>query len=446
MDESKQNVTSPNPADGPGRQSGAGAAVSPSRRVLGALGRSLERLAFIGVVPSDSDDVRLQKVTLTLAAVIVTALAVIWVGTYLALGLPVSAAIPFTYQVASVVSLVAFARTRDYRLFRFGQIVLMTLLPFLLQWSLGGYVASSAVSLWALVAALGALFFYSARQAVPWFVAFVGLTIVSGLADPRLAASPASIPANVQVAFFVLNILGVALTAYLLLQYFVRTRDAALAQSDDLLLNVLPRSIAQRLKRDPGVIAERFDEVTVLFADVEDFTLFAEQTSPERVVGVLDEIFSTFDRLTQERGLEKIKTIGDAYMVAGGLPEPRSDHALAVAELALEMLAQLARVSETLGLGLRIRIGIDTGPVVAGVIGRHRFIYDLWGDTVNTASRMESHGVPGRIQVTEAVRRALGDRFDFVDRGEIEIKGKGRMRAYLLVPPTTAAGGPHEMP
>ncbi len=247
----------------------------------------------------DSDDVRVQKVTLTLAAVTVTVLSVIWVGTYLVLGLPVPAAIPFAYQVASVASLIAFARTKGYRLFRFSQIVLMTLLPFVLQWSLGGYVASSMVSLWALVGVFGALFFYSAREAVPWFVAFVVLTVVSGLADQRLAASPAAIPMAVQVAFFVLNILGVSLTAYLMLQYSVRARDAALAQSDGLLLNVLPRSIAERLKRDPGVIAERFEEVTVLFADVADFTPFAERTSPERVVGVLDAIFSAFDRLTQ---------------------------------------------------------------------------------------------------------------------------------------------------
>ena len=170
----------------------------------------------------------------------------------------------------------------------------------------------------------------------------------------------------------------------------------------------------------------------MLFADVADFTPFAERTSAERVVGVLDEIFSAFDRLTRKRGLEKIKTIGDAYMVAGGLPEPRPDHAQAVAELALEMQSELERVCQALGLGLSIRIGIDTGPVVAGVIGRHKFTYDLWGDTVNTASRMESHGVPGRIQVTEATYQRLRDRFDFEDRGEIEIKGKGRLHAYLL--------------
>jgi adenylate cyclase len=365
--------------------------------------------------------------------VTVTVLSVAWVGTYLALGLPTSAAIPLTYQVASIVTLIAFARTKDYRFFRFSQIVLIFLLPFLLQWNLGGYVASSAVSLWALVGVFGALFFYSARGAIPWFVVFVLLTVFSGLIDPRLAEHAAAIPTNVQVAFFVLNILGVSVTAYLLLQYSVRAREAALAQSDGLLLNVLPRSIAERLKRDPGVIAERYDEVSVLFADIADFTPFTERTSPEQVVGVLDEIFSAFDDLTERRGLEKIKTIGDAYMVAGGLPEARPDHAEAIVGLAIEMQEELARLCLALGLRLSIRVGIDSGPVVAGVIGRRKFIYDLWGDTVNTASRMESHGVPGRIQVTENTYRRLRERYRFEDRGETEVKGKGRIRTYLLV-------------
>jgi adenylate cyclase len=439
VEESKPPAAAINPVDRPDQPGVAAAPRASTERVLGALWGPLERLALIGVASTDSDDVRLQKVTLTLAAVTSTVMAVVWVGTYLALGLPLSAAIPFTYQVASVVSLVAFARTKDYRFFRFSQIVLILLLPFLLQWSLGGYVASSAVSVWALVGVFGALFFFSPRQAVPWFALFVVLTVISGFIDQTLAASAPTIPVGIRVWFFVLNVLAVSLIAYLLLQYSVRARDAALAQSDGLLLNVLPSSIAARLKRDPGVIAERFEDVTVLFADVADFTPFAERTSPERVVGVLDEIFSAFDRLTQVHGLEKIKTIGDAYMVAGGLPEPRPDHAEAVAELALEMQAQLAQVCDALGLSLTIRIGIDTGPVVAGVIGRHKFTYDLWGDTVNTASRMESQGVAGRIQVTEATYLRLRDRFRFEDRGEIEIKGKGRLRAYLLIAENTTS-------
>jgi adenylate cyclase len=306
-------------------------------------------------------------------------------------------------------------------------------LPFLLQWTLGGYVASSAVSLWALVAAIGTLFFFTARGSIPWFLAFLGLTVASGLLEPLVARSPAPIPGGIRTAFFVLNVTGVSLTAYLLLQYAIRARDDAFARSEGLLLNVLPKSIAERLKREPGVIADAYSDVTVLFADVVDFTPFTERTEPKRVVGVLDQIFSEFDALAERHGIEKIKTIGDAYMVAAGLPDRRPDHAEAMAEMALDMRDAFTRVCRPLGVDLAIRIGIDSGPVIAGVIGRHKFTYDLWGDTVNTASRMESQGVPGAIQVSDATYRLLRDRYDFEDRGEIEIKGKGRRLAYLLV-------------
>ncbi|HEV8516653.1 MAG TPA: adenylate/guanylate cyclase domain-containing protein [Candidatus Limnocylindrales bacterium] len=390
-------------------------------------------MASVGVAAGDSDQIRAQKATLTLGASVTTILAFVWVGTYWALGLPLSAAIPLSYQLVSVTTLLIFARSKDYRFFRFGQIVLMTLLPFVLQWSLGGYVASSAVSLWALVAAFGALFFYTAREAIPWFAAFLGLTLFSGLIDGVVSRNPAPIPEPIRIAFFVLNILGVAVTAYLLLQYSIRARDAALGLSEGLLLNVLPKPIAERLKREPGVIAESHEDVTVLFADVVDFTPFAERTPAERVVGVLDEIFTAFDRLAERGRLEKIKTIGDAYMVVSGLPEARPDHAEAMAEMALEMQTELDRLCEPLGLDLDLRIGMHCGPVIAGVIGRRKFIYDLWGDTVNTASRMESHGLPGRIQVSEAIYTRLRERYEFEERGEIEVKGKGHLRAYLLV-------------
>jgi class 3 adenylate cyclase len=398
----------------------------------GRVRRIVERLAFVGVAATDSGEIRVQKVTLTLAAVVVTTLSFVWVGTYLALGLPGAAAIPFTYQVVSIATLAVFARTKDYRFFRFSQLVLIILLPFLLQWTLGGYVVSSAVSLWALEGAFGALFFYNARQAIPWFGLFLALTVISGLADPLVAQHAAAIPTPVGVAFFVLNVAGVSFTAYLLLQYAVRARDAALASSERLLLNILPGSIAERLKHDAGIIAESHGDVTVVFADVVDFTPFTERTAPERVVGVLDEIFSAFDGLAERLGLEKIKTIGDAYMVVAGLPDPRPDHAAAAAEMALAMQEELGRLCTALDLDLAIRIGMDSGPVIAGVIGRHKFTYDLWGDTVNTASRMESSGLPGRIQVTEAVFERLRSAYAFEARGEIEIKGKGRLRTYLL--------------
>ena len=203
-------------------------------------------------------------------------------------------------------------------------------------------------------------------------------------------------------------------------------------KSDRLLLNILPQAIAERLKQDQSIIADTFAEVTVLFADIVGFTQISSQISPSELVSLLNEIFSTFDRLAEKHGLEKIKTIGDAYMVVGGLPMPRSDHAEAIAAMALDMQQAIAEFSNTHKQDFRIRIGIHSGPVVAGVIGIKKFIYDLWGDTVNTASRMESHGLPGCIQVTETTYQQLQEKYSFENRGAIEVKGKGEMNTYFL--------------
>jgi len=203
-------------------------------------------------------------------------------------------------------------------------------------------------------------------------------------------------------------------------------------KSDRLLLNVLPQAIAERLKQDQSIIADTFAEVTVLFADIVGFTQISSQISPPELVSLLNEIFSTFDRLAQKHGLEKIKTIGDAYMVVGGLPMPRIDHAEAIAQMALDMQQAITEFSDTHDRNFSIRIGINSGPVVAGVIGIKKFIYDLWGDTVNTASRMESHGLPGCIQVTSATYQRLQDKYLLESRGTIEVKGKGEMNTYFL--------------
>ena len=412
--------------------------------------RFVERMANAGVLPTDSPEERLRKATLTLSAALITPLAVVWVGTYWALGLYLSAAIPLGYQVVSLASLVAFVRTKRYRAFRFSQLLLMLLLPFLLQWSLGGFVASSGVMLWALLSPLGALMFQGLRPAVWWLLAFLALTALSGVIDTQVASEADRIPEAVIVIFFVLNIGAVSGTTFGLLRYFVRERErihaeleVERAKSERLLLNVLPPPIAARLKEEEGVIADGFEDASVLFADIADFTPLAERMPPHEVVTLLDEVFSVFDALASRHGLEKIKTIGDAYMVAGGLPEPRPDHAEAVADMALAMRDECVRVAERTGLALAVRIGIDSGPVTAGVIGRSKFIYDLWGDTVNTASRMESHGLPGEIQVTERAYLRLRDRFELRPRGTVEVKGKGPMETYLLVArrPVPAAAG-----
>jgi class 3 adenylate cyclase len=204
-------------------------------------------------------------------------------------------------------------------------------------------------------------------------------------------------------------------------------------RSERLLLNVLPASIATRLKAGEVVIADAFPDVTVLFADIVDFTRRSRQISPAQVVATLNKLFSAFDQLTRRHGLEKIKTVGDAYMVAGGLPDPRPDHAEAVADLALAIREEVVRHADPSGQPLQVRIGIDTGPVAAGVIGTSKFSYDLWGDTVNTASRMESHGLPGCIQVTARTYQRLGDGYRLQRRGPIQVRGMGEMVTYLLL-------------
>ncbi|MBS1676425.1 MAG: adenylate/guanylate cyclase domain-containing protein [Actinobacteria bacterium] len=400
----------------------------------------LRLLTGLGSLPSDSEEVRVRKAVLVLSTSLMVTLAFAWVGTYVVLGLWLPAAIPFSYQVCSAAGLYAFARTHRYRLFRTSQLLMSLLLPFALQWSLGGFAESSGVALWALTCPVGALLFVGARQAVPWFVGFAALMVLSGAIDPALSGPSVGIPEGVVISFFVLNLLGVSLTAYVLLQYFVRARERALAEleverakSERLLLNVLPASIAVRLKESDQVIAERFGAATVLFADIVGFTPLAQRLPPDATVVLLDRVFAGWDLLAARHGVEKIKTIGDAYMVAGGLPAPREDHAEAIADLALEMGGEAERCAGETGLPLAVRIGIDSGPVVAGVIGRAKFTYDLWGDTVNTANRMESHGLPGAIQVTERTYLKLRAGYELRCRGTIEVKGKGPMTTYLLL-------------
>ena len=215
---------------------------------------------------------------------------------------------------------------------------------------------------------------------------------------------------------------------------YLRQIEVEREKSDNLLLNILPEPISERLKKGEEIIADYFEDATVLFADIVGFTEMASDLSAKEVVGMLNELFSAFDQLAERYELEKIKTIGDAYMAVSGLPTPRFDHAAAVAEMALAMQLELARFNENGRLPqlLDMRIGVSSGPVMAGVIGKKKFAYDLWGDTVNMASRMESHGMKNHIQVSETTYRQLQDKFELTSRGEIEIKGKGKMLVYIL--------------
>lgn len=204
------------------------------------------------------------------------------------------------------------------------------------------------------------------------------------------------------------------------------------AESERLLLNILPEAVAQQLKAEPGVIAERFDSVSVLFNDIVGFTQLSEVLAPEHMVSWLNDVYSEFDALTQRHGVEKIRTIGDGYMAASGVPHPREDHAVAITQLAIDMRDHFSSLPAVEGHTVDFRIGISSGPVVGGVIGTHKFQYDIWGDTVNTAARMESHGEPGRIHVSAATHALIQQSFSCEPRGSIDIKGKGQMQTWFV--------------
>ena len=232
-----------------------------------------------------------------------------------------------------------------------------------------------------------------------------------------------------------MNLSVSSLVVFVFASHFVTTAVSERAKADGLLLNILPRKTAQVLKSRPGVIADEFDNGSVLFADIVDFTRYSRAIRPDQLVTKLNEIFIRFDELTDRHGLEKIKTIGDAYMVVGGLPEPRPDHVRAIADLALDMMETIKNITKEDGEPFSLRIGIHAGPVVAGIIGKNKFAYDLWGDTVNVASRMESTSAVDSIQVSDTVYRALQDSYEFRKRGTIDVKGIGAMDTYYLLAP-----------
>lgn len=400
------------------------------------VGNLLER---VGDDPDDTAQLRLQKRVLVAVSAVVAVIAALWGALYLFFHEPVAASIPWIYAVGVGSSLVVFARTRRYRVFRFTQLFLMLLLPFTLQLALGGFVAGSAVIIWSLLAPLGALAMWGRRQAVYWFLAYIALVVAVQLIQPSLATDN-NLPDSVIAAFFVANVLGASGVAFFALHYFVDQKDRAFdllhieqEKSERLLLNVLPKEIAQVLKEDDQIIATRCPAITVLFADVVGFTPLSQDLTPEELVGVLNDVFSYFDSLVDKYGLEKIRTIGDSYMVASGVPVARDDHAHALARMALDMLGYVPPSSGPTSAPLVFRLGISSGPAVAGVIGRAKFQYDVWGDTVNTASRMESHGVPGRIHLSPTTYDLVKDEFVCEPRGLVEVKGKGPMETWFLV-------------
>jgi adenylate cyclase len=332
----------------------------------------------------------------------------------------------------SAANLILLAVSRHFERYVVGLIVSCMAVAAAVDVSLGGMEASSVGIVFAFLGPVYAILALGPRRATPWLVVFLAVLCGLVLVDPLVRSSITPPPYSARLVFFAWNIGVPATIIFLFLRYTDLRRREAQALADDLLTNAIPPSIAARMKRGERRIAESYPATTVLFADLEGFTPWAQGTDPDRVVAVLDDLFSRFDDLAAEHGVEKIKTIGDAYMAVAGAPDPRPDHAQAGLAMARGMLSAMADARTRLRIPLELRIGLASGSVVAGVIGRRRILFDLWGDTVNIASRMESSGVPGRIQVAPTTRALLDNELPFEAREGVEVKGLGRMTTFLL--------------
>ena len=413
----------------------------------------------------DNERDRLNKTLAIFACGLMSFGAMLWLAIYWAMGIKFSATVPLVYLLVSAASLVLYVWNRNFQLFRFTQVSLFLFVPFIMQWSIGSYVSSSGVMLWALLAPVGVMVFQGPRDSLPWFFAYIVMTGLSGFFDYYLGnGAQQGVTMQSIAVFFSLNFAAVSTIVYLLISYFVNQRDKLQARVDEqykllqaeqekserLLLNILPGPIAQRLKEHHATIADGFSDVTVMFADIINFTRLSEEMPPKFMVTLLNEVFSHFDGLAEKHGLEKIKTIGDAYMVAGGLDEhhhvpgataPARDYCSAICGMATEMRDYMEALSGIRRARLQIHVGIGTGPVVAGVIGMKKFIYDLWGDTVNIASRVTEQAGPSTILVDATTYRRVRSEFDFEGPQSVQVKGKGEITVYRLLGRKVQAAG-----
>ena len=390
----------------------------------------------VGADPADSTDRALQKRLMVALSVGLLPMTLLWSVIYFVAGVPWSAAIPGLYTAAAPVNTLLFSWTRNLGFYRFTQLLMFLILPWLLMMTLGGFRESSVVVIWAALCPLASLLIEELRRTLLWILGFVALLVLSAILQPYL--TPASLPEAFVDWFFVLNVGAMITIAFVLLYYFVGQRNFFQERSEMLLHNILPKEISEALKAEQKTIAAQHDSASILFADVVGFTPMAATMTPLALVELLNEVFLCFDGLVEKHGLEKIKTIGDCYMVASGVPRARPDHATVLVQLALDMRDAVAERTFG-GRKLAFRIGINSGPVVAGVIGRKKFIYDLWGEAVNLASRMESHGLGGAIQITRKTHDLVGNDYRCEAKGTIDVKGADRMEVWHVIGRKAAA-------
>ena len=396
---------------------------------MGSVGRIGQRVVALADDPSDDDDLRLRK-RVGVAAGVLTIFAPISLPIQ-AQGHPLSIVLAAALSLFSAANLAVLAWTRHFDRYVVALIAAGTIWVPLAHVVGGGITGTTPGLVWAFLVPAYAILSLGPRRAAPWFVTFVASVLAMAVADPWARATFGEGSYPFRVIGWTMNVLLPLSIVFVLLRYTDLRRRIAEARVDELLVNAIPASIATRLKHGEDRIADRYPETTVLFADVAGFTAWTTRTDPERVIGLLDDLFTRFDEVAAAHGIEKLKTMGDAYMAVAGAPLPRDDHAMAAIDAARDMLEAVGAWREAHSVALEIRIGLASGSAVGGVIGRQRILFDLWGETVNTAARMQSSGIPGRIQVAESTMRRASPACAFVER-VVDVKGMGQVRAYLL--------------
>jgi len=397
----------------------------------------IERIASVADTPGDDADMRVRKHALAVTVAGLIPASLLWVVIGYVIHRPLLAWSSAAFSLTLVVVLSVLTTTKAFSVMVRALLVLGLAYVAVGHVALGGFAAGGASLVWGLVAPVSAVLYFDRRSSGRWFAGYGLMVVAFVVLDGRLHAF---IPADWSGAptwLFAYNVLGPAVIVLLLIRYVDGRRLDAQQQSHRLLHNMLPPSIAERLAGGERLIAESHASVSVLFADVVNFTGLTEAVPARDVLLMLNQLFSIFDRLAERHGLEKIKTMGDSYIAVAGAPLERADHADAAVRMAIEMEREVRRMAGLRRRTLSIRIGIASGPVTAGVIGRQKFAYDIWGDAVNVASRMESFGLPGQIQVAQSTRDLLTGDYPLEERSVL-VKGKGQMTTYLLDPAATA--------
>jgi adenylate cyclase len=388
---------------------------------------------FFAFDPKDTVEIRSEKFAIFLVAGSSSIAGIIWTAMYyLVFGWRQITILPplFTFFVGAALVISHISKNHKYAIYT--QIIFIMFITTLIQWGIGGVYDSGFVIVWAFLGPICALIFFSAKQSVPWFLLFLIILAITVAFDDTFSSHGLLVAEGTKLFFFAMNLGVSSLVVFSFAGFYVAAAKRERERANNLLLNVLPKEIAPILKANRETIADFYQSASVLFADLVGSTPLFSDLEPAEAVDWLNEVFSMFDRLVEKYDLEKIRTIGDNYMVASGVPTPRPDHAQAIASLALDMIEGLEELPSRNGRKMEFRLGINSGSLVAGVIGKTKFHYDVWGDAVNVAARMESHGEPGRIQIGKETFEIIKNDFNCIPRGLIEVKGKGSMETWFL--------------